>query len=142
MYQTAKIFTVGYSQAILLPREFQFDVTEVHIRRDIVTGDVVLSRKPTDWQGLIDVVTLNVEEDLLIGRCQTNTQYPPEKPARTSFFQIHKLLYSLGSVIVKPLWALPLKLQRNTIKAPTPKISRPLLANLGKPRAIQLNAIA
>ena len=70
MYQTAKIFTTGRSQAVRLPLEFRFDVTEVFIRHDPVTGDVVLSRKPTDWQGLIDLVKLNAEEDLLTGQHQ------------------------------------------------------------------------
>jgi hypothetical protein len=37
----------------------------------------VLSRKPTDWQGLIDVVKLNAEEDLLIERRQTNNRRDP-----------------------------------------------------------------
>ena len=77
MYQTAKIFTTGRSQAVRLPLEFRFDVTEVYIRRDPITGDVVLSRKPTDWQGLIDVVKLNAEEDLLIERRQTNNRRDP-----------------------------------------------------------------
>jgi len=77
MYQTAKIFTTGRSQAVRLPLEFRFDVKEVFIRHDPVTGDVVLSRKPTDWQGLIDVVKLNAEEDLLIERRQTNTRRDP-----------------------------------------------------------------
>ncbi len=77
MYQTAKIFTTGRSQAVRLPLEFRFDVTEVYIRRDPVTGDVVLSRKPTDWQGLIEVVKLNAEEDSLIERRQTNARRDP-----------------------------------------------------------------
>ena len=77
MAQTAKIFTTGRSQAVRLPLEFRFDVAEVYIRHDPVTGDVVLSRKPTDWQGLIDVVKLNAEEDFLIERRQTNTRRDP-----------------------------------------------------------------
>jgi len=77
MAQTAKIFTTGRSQAVRLPLEFRFDVAEVYIRHDPLTGDVVLSRKPTDWQGLIDVVKLNAEEDLLIERRQTNTRRDP-----------------------------------------------------------------
>jgi len=77
MVQTAKIFTTGRSQAVRLPLEFRFDVAEVYIRHDPVTGDVVLSRKPTDWQGLIDVVKLNAEGDLLIERRQANTRRDP-----------------------------------------------------------------
>jgi antitoxin VapB len=68
MQQTAKIFATGRSQAVRLPLEFRFDVSEVFIRHDPVTGDVVLSRKPTDWQGLLDVVAHNTGKDLLIER--------------------------------------------------------------------------
>ena len=77
MHQTAKIFATGRSQAVRLPLEFRFDVAEVFIRRDPVTGDVVLSRKPTDWQGLLDAVALNTNEDLLIERRQTHAQRDP-----------------------------------------------------------------
>ena len=68
MQQTAKIFATGRSQAVRLPLEFRFDVSEVFIRHDPATGDVVLSAKPTDWQGLLDVVAQNKDEDLLIVR--------------------------------------------------------------------------
>lgn len=68
MQQTAKIFATGRSQAVRLPLEFRFDVSEVFIRRDPSTGDVVLSRKPTDWQGLLEAVAQNTGEDLLIER--------------------------------------------------------------------------
>ena len=77
MHQTAKIFATGRSQAVRLPLEFRYDVAEVFIRRDPVTGDVVLSRKPTDWQGLLDAVALNTNEDLLIERRQTRARRDP-----------------------------------------------------------------
>ena len=37
----------------------------------------VLSRKPTDWQGLLDVVAQNKEDDLLIERRQTHARRDP-----------------------------------------------------------------
>ena len=77
MRQTAKIFATGRSQAVRLPLEFRFDVAEVFIRHDPASGDVVLSRKPTDWQGLIDVVTQATEDDYLIQRRQTQTRRDP-----------------------------------------------------------------
>ena len=77
MHQTAKIFATGRSQAVRLPLEFRFDVAEVFIRRDPANGDVVLSRKPTDWQGLLDVVALNKDEDLLIERRQSSARRDP-----------------------------------------------------------------
>jgi antitoxin VapB len=52
MKQTAKVFMTGRSQAVRLPAEFRFDGNEVFIRRDERTGDVVLSRKPVDWDEL------------------------------------------------------------------------------------------
>jgi antitoxin VapB len=41
----------GRSQAVRLPAEFRFEGTEVHIRRDPTTGDVILSKgaKKADW---------------------------------------------------------------------------------------------
>lgn len=77
MHQTAKIFVTGRSQAVRLPLAFRFDVSEVFIRRDALTGDVVLSRKPTDWQGLLDVVAQNKDEDLLLERRQTQARRDP-----------------------------------------------------------------
>ena len=55
--QTAKIFMNGRSQAVRLPAEFRFEGDEVAIRRDAVTGDVILSprnRKFEDWIKLRD----------------------------------------------------------------------------------------
>ena len=43
MTQTAKLFMNGRSQAVRLPAAFRFDGTEVFIRRDPLTGDVILS---------------------------------------------------------------------------------------------------
>jgi len=39
----AKLFRNGRSQAVRLPREFRFEGTEVSVRRDPETGDVILS---------------------------------------------------------------------------------------------------
>ena len=76
MLQTAKIFVTGRSQAVRLPLEFRFDVAEVFIRHDLATGDVVLSRKPTDWKGLLDTVAMNAQEDPLTERRQNNITPP------------------------------------------------------------------
>jgi antitoxin VapB len=45
--KTAKLFPNGGSQAVRLPAEFRFDgIDEVYIRRDAVTGEVILSARP------------------------------------------------------------------------------------------------
>jgi antitoxin VapB len=44
---TAKVFMTNRSQAVRLPKEFQFKTKEVFIRKQ---GDeVILSPRPTDW---------------------------------------------------------------------------------------------
>ncbi len=53
-HKTAKLFVNGGSQAVRLPAEFRFnDADEVYIRRDAVTGDVILSarRASHSWRG-------------------------------------------------------------------------------------------
>lgn len=55
MPATAKLFTTGRSQAVRLPMEFRFQGTEVFIRRDPNTGEVVLSAKPASWQEFFDL---------------------------------------------------------------------------------------
>ena len=52
MTDTAKLFVTGRSQAVRLPREYRFEGDEVFIRRD-PNGDVVLSRKPENWDGFL-----------------------------------------------------------------------------------------
>lgn len=49
MSQLAKLFTNGRSQAVRLPLAYRFDTKEVFIRRDPQTGDIILSRKPSNW---------------------------------------------------------------------------------------------
>lgn len=66
MTQTAKLFKNGRSQAVRLPAAFRFDTEEVFIRHDPATGDVILSRKPTTWDGFLSAVQpLEVPEDFL-----------------------------------------------------------------------------
>ena len=42
----AQLFTNGGSQALRLPAEFRFSATEVYVRKDERTGDVIVSQKP------------------------------------------------------------------------------------------------
>jgi antitoxin VapB len=53
--RTAKLFTTGRSQAVRLPVEFRFEGSEVFVRRDPKTGDVILSRRPDSWAGLFEL---------------------------------------------------------------------------------------
>jgi len=47
MAKTAKLFLTNRSQAVRLPKEFQFKTREVFIRKE--GEDVILSPRPSDW---------------------------------------------------------------------------------------------
>jgi antitoxin VapB len=51
MQNTAKIFMNNRSQAVRLPKEFQFKTREVFIRKE--GDDVILSPRPKDWSELL-----------------------------------------------------------------------------------------
>lgn len=58
MLKTAKLFTTGGSQAVRLPAEFRFDGDKVWVRRDDLTGDVILSSQPrTSWAEFVRLRT-------------------------------------------------------------------------------------
>jgi antitoxin VapB len=76
MFKTAKLFLNGRSQAVRLPAEFRFEGSEVFVRRDLATGDVVLSRRPESWKGFFALLkTADVPEDFLSDR----NDAPPQK---------------------------------------------------------------
>jgi antitoxin VapB len=52
MSRTAKVFMTNRSQAVRLPKEFQFATDEVAIRK--VGEDVILSPRPRNWKSYIE----------------------------------------------------------------------------------------
>jgi antitoxin VapB len=76
MRKTAKLFRNGRSQAIRLPAEFRFEGSEVYVRRDSATGDVILSRRPNSWQDFFKLADkVRVPDDFMADRNDT----PPQK---------------------------------------------------------------
>lgn len=76
MVRTAKLFRNGRSQAVRLPADFRFPGSEVYVRRDPSTGDVILSRRPDSWQDFFDLVDgLEIPEDFMSDRDTS----PPQK---------------------------------------------------------------
>lgn len=76
MSHIAKVFQTGRSQAVRLPAAFRFDTKEVYVRRDEVTGDVILSRRPNHWDQLLAAIaTANPEsQDFLADRVDPPAQ--------------------------------------------------------------------
>jgi antitoxin VapB len=76
MSRTAKLFRNGRSQAVRLPAEYRFEGTEVYVRRDAKSGDIILSRRPESWQELFDLLDRSaIPGDFLADR----KDKPPQK---------------------------------------------------------------
>lgn len=75
MPRTAKLFRNGRSQAVRLPVDYRFEGSEVYIRRDLATGDIVLSRRPESWRDFFNMMkTIEVPADFLSDREDTAPQ--------------------------------------------------------------------
>lgn len=75
MPDTAKLFMNGRSQAVRLPRDYRFDCDEVFIRKDPVSGDVIISKKPESWDGFFELLAeTDVPDDFLLDRDQSTPQ--------------------------------------------------------------------
>ncbi len=69
MPKTAKLFLNGRSQAVRLPSDFRFQGTEVYIRRDPTTGDVILSGRSETWDSFFKLRTeAEVPEEFMSDR--------------------------------------------------------------------------
>lgn len=51
MQRTARVFMNNRSQAVRLPKDFQFATTQVFIRKQ--GEDVILSPRPSDWSAYL-----------------------------------------------------------------------------------------
>ena len=73
MPRTAKLFMNGRSQAVRLPSEFRFPENEVYIRKDPESGDVILSRKPHNFERFFQLLEElgPAPEDFLADRDKT-----------------------------------------------------------------------
>ena len=54
--RTARVFLTNRSQAVRLPKEYQFSTAEVFIRRE--GEDVILSPRPRDWSLYLDTAPI------------------------------------------------------------------------------------
>lgn len=64
--EKAKVFMSGRSQAVRIPAQFRFANSEVYIRRDPNTGDVILSQAPANLADIFAALDeIGVPDDFL-----------------------------------------------------------------------------
>ena len=65
----AKLFSNGGSQAVRLPAEFRFEGDDVDVRRDPLSGDVILSKPRGSWDDYFAwVATRDLPPDFMAKR--------------------------------------------------------------------------
>lgn len=76
----ARVFMSGRSQHVTIPAEYRFRSSEVSIRRDPKTGDVILSEGPGTWSDVFAALdAANVPDDFL--SAQERSKKPPVRRA-------------------------------------------------------------
>ena len=78
MPQIAKLFSNGNSQAVRLPFAFRFTGSEVQIRRNPDTQEVILSEKPQDWDSFFAAANdTEIPTDFLLPEQSTTQERDP-----------------------------------------------------------------
>jgi len=82
MGQVAKVFKNGRSQAVRLPAAFRVNAKELSIRRDEMTGDIILSEtpeKPTDWDSFFAArAAADIPDDFLSPEERDQGEHRPD----------------------------------------------------------------
>jgi antitoxin VapB len=69
--EKARVFMNGRSQAVRIPAEYRFSTSEVYIRRDPQSGDLILSQAPGGWGEIYAALDrAGVPDDFLADRAQ------------------------------------------------------------------------
>lgn len=69
MSHSTKVFMNGRSQAVRLPLDCRFDCEQVYIRKDPETDDVIISKRPSDWNGFFELLAdASVPDDFMSDR--------------------------------------------------------------------------
>ena len=79
MLKTAKVFMTGRSQAVRIPAEFRFEADEVFIRRDAVSGDIILSSRPGSWKEVFAALKAAGITEPLLGPEDRDMSPPPDR---------------------------------------------------------------
>jgi antitoxin VapB len=81
----AKVFMSGRSQAVRIPAEYRFHSSEVSIRRDPASGDLILSEGPGTWADVFAALdATGVGDGFTVER---DTRPAEERPALDAFFE-------------------------------------------------------
>jgi antitoxin VapB len=83
----AKVFMSGRSQHVTIPAAFRFRSSEVTIRRDEATGEIILSEVPNNWNDVFaQLDAANIPDDFL-SEAERGQESPQVRPALEQLFE-------------------------------------------------------
>ena len=88
MAQTAKarVFMSGRSQHVTIPAEYRFRSSEVSIRRDPRTGEIILSEGPGSWADVFAALDEARVPDGFLSEAERDRRPPESRAALDELF--------------------------------------------------------
>jgi antitoxin VapB len=77
----ARVFMSGRSQHVTIPAEFRFRSSEVSIRRDPHSGDIILSEGPGTWADVFAALDAAQVPDDFLSETERDQRPPTSRPA-------------------------------------------------------------
>lgn len=77
----------GRSQHVTIPAEYRFRSSEVSIRRDPRTGDIILSEGPGSWSEIFAALDAAHVPDDFLSEAERDRRPPVKRPALDELFE-------------------------------------------------------
>ena len=84
----ARVFMSGRSQHVTIPAEYRFHSSEVSIRRDPRTGDVILSEGPGTWRDVFGALDAASVPEEFLSEAERDRRPPASRPALDELFEL------------------------------------------------------
>ena len=82
----ARVFMSGRSQHVTIPAEYRFRSSEVSIRRDPRTGEIILSEGPGSWADVFAALDEARVPDGFLSEAERDRRPPESSPALDELF--------------------------------------------------------
>jgi antitoxin VapB len=87
----ARVFMSGRSQHVTIPAEYRFRSSEVLIRRDPRTGEIILSEGPGSWADVFAALDEARVPDDFLAEAERDRRPPDSRPVLDELFGLSEL---------------------------------------------------
>lgn len=82
----ARVFMSGRSQHVTIPAKYRFRSSEVFIRRDPNSGDIILSEGPGSWADIFAALDAAIIPDDFLSGAERDSPLPANRSALDELF--------------------------------------------------------